>query len=280
MNPIRLHKVKFTIGGVLLASILVFGARGTFHRLSAGIEEARKIFNDQAPVDHLIRVGHKQIADAEERLLDAESAAKGYHQQEERVKTEIAHLQQAAAVGRSRLETLRPAISTNGGFQHAGCNYSAADVRQDAVQLAIFVKGCDEQAGLKQVELKELQQVLISGDNVLGEARKEFAKAQSRFRELNIRLQQQQAVADATSAARAARDGISAELGGDFAETIGALEKRLGRLQRQNESLRTSAGGVPTGNIPFAPASGTDAESLINEVLGTAKPAPTTALVK
>jgi DNA repair exonuclease SbcCD ATPase subunit len=262
---------------VLLASLLTFGFRGTMHRFTAGIDEAREFINDRASIDHLIKVGRKQIADAEERLLDAESTAKSYHKQEERVRSDIAQLQQAASVGRSRLATLRPAITTNASFQHAGCSYSAADVKQDAVQLATFVKGCDEQVAAKQAELKDLQQNLVSGDNVLGDARKEFTKAQSHIRELEIRLTQQQAVADATAAARAARDGVSAELGGDFASTVGALEKRLSKLQRQNESLRTSAGGVPNGNIPFTPTSTVDAESLINEVLGTSKPAPTTA---
>lgn len=271
MYPVlKTHKIKFTVGGVLLASVLTFGFRGTAHRLTAGMEEAREFINDRASVEHLIKVGRQQLVDAEERLLDAESAAKSYHQQEHRLKTEIADVQQAANIGRTRLEALRPAISSNSAFQHAGCNYSAADVRQDAVQLATFVKGCDEQAAIKMAELKELQQTLVSGDTVLVEARKEFAKAKGRFSELDIRLTQQQAVAEATAAARAARDGVSAELGGDFAETISALEKRLGRLQRQNETLRTSAGAVPTGNIPFAPAAAGDAERLIDEVLGAA----------
>lgn len=36
----KLHRTKCTIGGVILASVLVFGFRGTMHRLTASIEQA------------------------------------------------------------------------------------------------------------------------------------------------------------------------------------------------------------------------------------------------
>lgn len=282
MNPMfQTHKIKFTVGGVLLASILVFGFQGTMHRFTAGLDEAREIFNDSASVDHLVKIGRKQINEAENRLLDAESAAKSYHQQEARLRAEVAHLRQASSVARTRLETLRPALSSKTGIQAAGCQYTAADVRQDAVQLATFVKGCDEQAGIKEQELKDLQQTLTNGDAVMSDARREFAQAQSRFRELEVRLKQQQAVAEASAAARAAREGVSAELGGAFAETMGALEKRLNRLQRQNETLRAGTGGVPAGTIPLGLGAGVDAETLVTEVLGnsTAQSAASTTQV-
>ncbi len=269
-------KTKFTVGGVLLSSVLVFGFDGTRHRLSAVIDDAREFLNDRTPIDHLIKVGRKQLADAEERLLDAEAASKDYIQQQENVKGEIARLQHASATGRQRLETLRPALAGNAGYQHASCQFSAADVRQDAIQLASFVKQCDSQISLRQAQLRDLSQVLSTGDATLQEARGEFAKAQTRFQELEIRLTQQQAVAEATAAARATRTDLSSELGGDFAGTLGSLEKRLNRLQRQNDSIRTGNGGVPAGNIPFNPATGSDAVSLVDEVLGSPGRAPAT----
>lgn len=268
----RSRKATFTIGGVLLASVLVFGFDGTYHRLSAALDDVREFINDKSSVDHLLKVGRKQLSEAEERLLDAEAAAKGYHDQQGRVRAEIARLQNAAAAGRERLEALRPALTSNSGFTHASCQFSAADVRQDALQLASFVKQCDTHVALRQEELKQLSQVLTAGDNTLLEARAEFAKAQARFQELEIKLTQQQAVAEATSAARAARQDLSTELGGDLAGTLGSLEKRLNRLQRQNDSVRGSNGAVPVGNIPFGPAAGTDALSLVNEVLGGKAP--------
>lgn len=276
----KLTKVRCSVGGVLLASVLLFGFRGTIHRLTAGITQAREFINENTPVEHLLSVAKKQIQDAEERLFDAESASDGHRQQEKRVLAEIARFQQASNEARGRLEILRPALASNGGFQQTGCHYTAADVNQDALTLVSFVKNCDAQVELRQGQIKELRQALSSGDSVLADARNAFSEAKTRFTELEMRLKQQQAVADATSAARAAKDRLASDLDNDFASTVNALEKRLNKLQRQNDSIRTTAGGVPTGNIPFNPASGRDAKALVDEVLGKGKAEGTTALVQ
>ncbi len=270
--PFISHKKKCTAGAVLLTSILLFGFDGTWDRFSLALNEARGKADEIMPTDTLLSLARRQISAAEERLLDAEAAAHSHLAEQNRTRDSISRLQSAAAQARSRLETLRPALASTNGFQHCGANHSQAEVREDALKLALFVKQCESELTVRQSQLQELAAVSGAGSTELQDARASFQQAKSRVTALEIRLTQQQAVADATQAARAARAGVDAGLEGDLSRTLSVLDKRLSRLQRQNESQRADGGGVPSGNIRFDTS---DPESLVDDVLGR-KPAVAT----
>jgi chromosome segregation ATPase len=269
MNPLFFltHKKKLTAGSVLLASVLLFGFDGTWDRLSVALDQARGKADEVMPTDTLLSLARKQLTTAEQRLLEAETATTGSQGQESRLRRDIARLENSATEARRRLETLRPALASTASFSHCGSQYSQSEVRQDALRLATFIQECEATANVRQAELKELGNAATGGSETLLAARQDFQEAKARFAELEIRLKQQQALAAATESVRAARSGLNEELEGDFARTLAVLDKRLGKLQRQNETLRADQGGVPAGNVRFeSPAS--DPATLVDSVLG------------
>lgn len=271
MNPLLLtHKKKLTVGSVLLASVLLFGFDGTWDRLSVALDQARGKADEVLPTDTLLSLARKQLTAAEQRLLEAEAATTG-PAQTQRLRQGITRLEAASAEARRRLETLRPALTSTTGLKHCGAEYSQAEVRQDAQRLATFIQECEATLTARKAELKELETATLGGNETLAAARQDFQEAKARFAELEIRLKQQQALAAATESVRAARSGLNEELEGDFARTLGVLDKRLGRLQRQNESLRAEHGGVPGGNVRFETSPGfgsEDTAALVDRVLG------------
>jgi chromosome segregation ATPase len=268
MNPLFLitHKKKLTVGSVLLASVLLFGFNGTWDRLSVALDQARGKADEIMPTDTLLSLARKQLTTAEQRLLEAE-AATGSQGQENRLRQGITRLESAAAEARRRLETLRPALASTAVFAHCGSQYSQSEVRQDALRLATFIQECEATVTTRKAEPKELENAASGGNETLTAARQDFQEAKARFAELEIRLKQQQALAAATESVRAARSGLNEELEGDFARTLAVLDKRLGKLQRQNETLRADQGGVPAGNVRFE-AAAADPAALVDRVLG------------
>lgn len=269
MNPLLLlsHKKKLTAGSVLLASVLLFGFDGTWDRLTVALDQARGKADEIMPTDTLLSLARKQLAAAEQRLLDAEAATSGHLGQEGRLQRDISRLEQAATEARRRLETLRPALASSSGLIHCGAQHSQAEVRQDAVRYASFIQECEAGVASRQAQLKELRDAASGGNETLRAAREDFQEAKQRFAELDIRLKQQQALAAASESARAARAGLDEGLEGGFARTLAVLDKRLGRLQQQNDTLRAGQGGVPAGNVRFD-AAGDDPVALVDRVLG------------
>lgn len=259
------------IGGTLLLLILVFGGKGAYHHLRALFSEAAEFTVKAASDEHLLRVAAGQLDDARGRIQESEGAAAGLRRNREKIETEIAALQSQANRAKARLAELKPALDQGGDFARNGRRYSPAEVRQEAGTLVAHLQALSKEIDLHRNQSAEIGHILESNAQDARQARQEIAAAETRIRELDLKIRNARALREAGELSGALRGELAGASDG-LSRTLGELEERINRLQGSGRAKKP-AGGLPEGIIDWE--DGSDAESggdlgkQIEELLGS-----------
>ncbi len=238
--------ILIVIGLPALASSLLFGVRGAWDRVQAGISQIREAADDNSDPGFMLHLARKQYSTAQEKLTAASAMLTQYEKQADQVVEQIVKLEQLAASARCRLETLRPVIAgADGGWLTVGhCRYSPCEVQAAARSLAGAAQESAAAIEAKRAHLKLLKQATAAGRSALEDARAETQKVESRIRTLAVQLETEAARKETTDTIAAIKGSVNGEMGGELTGTLETLEKQLANMKHKNDAALGSAAAV------------------------------------
>ncbi len=229
-------------GVASLMLILIFGTDTPSH-LKAAVQTARDHLFGALSTEHLVKVGREQLTEQQDKLVDAEVGLENQRENVQAAEDKVKELDAQLTETRRRLELLRPAFESGSGIGE----FSSADVEEDVKALLDFADRTAKFREQQAERLKNLRSALAAHEEILEQAREDYAAAEDHLEGLASELEAREAAAGAEALAGAIRNELSNGREG-INRTVDALDDRKKKLEL--EASRTPSGsGLPKGRV-------------------------------
>lgn len=222
--------------------ILIFGTDTPSH-VKAAVQTARDYLFETLSTEHLVKVGREQLTEQQDKLVDAEVGLENQRENLQAAEDKVKELDIQLTETRRRLELLRPAFESGSGIGE----FSSADVEADVKALLDFADRTGKSREQQAERLKNLRSALAAHEEILEQARGDYAAAEDYLEGLASELEAREAAAGAEALAGAIRNKLSDGREG-INRTVEALGDRNKKLEL--EASRTPSGsGLPKGRV-------------------------------